>query len=168
VRGGDALVTFIPGPEAEELRAVVRGFLEKRSGETEVRRLMATDTGSDPAFWRQAAEELGLQGLIIPERFGGAEATAVELGVVFEEMGRALCCAPFLGTTLATVALLAVGDEAANADYLPGVAAGETIAALAWAGSDPLTSTVTAAPAGDGWTLTGVCSPCPPIPPHRA
>jgi alkylation response protein AidB-like acyl-CoA dehydrogenase len=154
-RGGEPLVTFTPGPEAAELRAVVRGFLEKRSGEPEVRRLMETDLGYDPAVWRQAAQELGLQGLVVPERWGGAGATLVELGVVLEEMGRALFCAPFLGTTLATAALLAVGDEAANDDYLPGIAAGDTVATLAWSGSDPLASTITATPRRDGWSLSG-------------
>ena len=150
-------MTFTPGPDAEELRTVVRGFLEKRSSEAEVRRLMETESGYDPAVWRQAAEELGLQGLIIPERWGGAEASLVELGVVLEEMGRALFCAPFLGTVaLAANALLAVGDEAANEAHLPGIAAGTTVATLAWAGNDPLTSTITAAPDGaSGWLLTG-------------
>jgi alkylation response protein AidB-like acyl-CoA dehydrogenase len=153
--GGQA-VTFTPGPDAEELRTVVRGFLEKRSSEAEVRRLMETESGYDPAVWRQAAEELGLQGLVIPERWGGSEASLVELGVVLEEMGRALYCAPFLGTVaLAANALLAVGDEAANEAHLPGIASGQTIATLAWAGNDPLASTITAAPDGDGWRLTG-------------
>ncbi|HEX4246902.1 MAG TPA: acyl-CoA dehydrogenase family protein [Pseudonocardia sp.] len=150
-------MTFTPGPDAEELRTVVRGFLEKRSSEAEVRRLMETESGYDPAVWRQAAEELGLQGLIIPERWGGSEASPIELGVVLEEMGRALFCAPFLGTVvLAANTLLAVGDEAANEAYLPGIASGQTVATLAWGGGDPLNSTITAEPAGgDGWTLTG-------------
>ena len=150
-------MTFTPGPDAEELRTVVRGFLEKRSSEAEVRRLMETESGYDPVVWRQAAEELGLQGLVIPERWGGSEASLVELGVVLEEMGRALFCAPFLGTVaLAANALLAVGDEAANEAHLPGIAAGQTVATLAWAGNDPLTSTISAASDGaGGWTLTG-------------
>jgi alkylation response protein AidB-like acyl-CoA dehydrogenase len=149
-------MTFSPGPDAEELRAVVRGFLEKRSTEADVRTLMETETGYHPAVWRQAAEELGLQGLIIPERWGGSEATLVELGLVLEEMGRALLCAPFFGTVaLAANTLLAVGDEAANEAYLPGIAAGDTVATLAWGGADPLASTITAAPVGHGWSLTG-------------
>ena len=149
-------MTFTPGPDAEELRTVVRGFLEKRSSEAEVRRLMETESGYDPAVWRQAAEELGLQGLVIPERWGGSEASLVELGVVLEEMGRALFCAPFLGTVaLAANALLAVGDEAANEAHLPGIAAGTTVATLAWAGNNPLTSTIIAEPDGAGWRLTG-------------
>jgi alkylation response protein AidB-like acyl-CoA dehydrogenase len=90
------------------------------------------------AVWRQAAEELGLQGLIVPEQWGGSGASLIELGVVFEEMGRALFGAPFFGTAgLAVPALLAVDDAAACAQYLPGIAAGETIATLAWGGADP-------------------------------
>ena len=148
--------SFIPGPEDEELRAVVRSFLRKRSAEDDVRRLMETGTGFDPAVWRQAAKELGLQGLIIPERWGGSGASLVELGVVFEEMGRALFGAPFFGTVgLAVPALLAVDDAAACAEYLPGIAAGETIATLAWGGADPQGSTLAARRDGSGWLLSG-------------
>jgi alkylation response protein AidB-like acyl-CoA dehydrogenase len=149
-------VSFIPGPDAEELRAVVRGFLQKRSTEDDVRRLMETDAGFDRDVWRQIGEELGLQGLIIPERWGGSGASLIELGVVFEEMGRALFCAPFLGTVgLATTMLLAVDDAGANERYLPGIAAGETIATLAWAGDEPLASTLTARRDGSAWLLNG-------------
>jgi alkylation response protein AidB-like acyl-CoA dehydrogenase len=149
-------VSFIPGPDAEELRAVVRGFLQKRSTEDDVRRLMETDAGFDRDVWRRLAEELGLQGLIIPERWGGSGASLIELGVVFEEMGRVLFCAPFLGTVgLATTMLLAVDDAAANERYLPGLASGETIATLAWGGDAPPATTLTARRAGSAWTLNG-------------
>jgi alkylation response protein AidB-like acyl-CoA dehydrogenase len=148
-------VTFIPGADAEELRTVVREFLAKRSAQAEVRRLMETPAGYDPAVWRQAAAELGLQGLIIPERWGGSEASLIELGVVLEEMGRALFCAPFFATVaLAANTLLSLGDEAANERYLPGIAAGDTVATLAW-GGDPLASTVTAAQTDGAWRLSG-------------
>ncbi|HSY14883.1 MAG TPA: acyl-CoA dehydrogenase family protein [Jatrophihabitantaceae bacterium] len=154
--GDEVQVNFNPGPEAEELRAVVRGFLQKRSAEDEVRRLMETDAGFDRAVWEQAADELGLQGLIIPERWGGSGASLIELGVVFEEMGRGLFGAPFLGTVgLAVTALLAVGDAGAMAEYLPGIAAGETVATLAWGGADPMTSTLTAVRDGASWQLSG-------------
>ena len=75
--------------EQDELRRLVRRFLEEKSPETEVRRLMATTEGYDPAVWRQMAEQLGLQALIIPESYGGAGFTYVELEVVLEEMGAA-------------------------------------------------------------------------------
>ena len=118
--------------EQDELRKMVRRFLEEKSPESEVRRLMATTEGYDPAVWHQMANELALQGLGIPEEFGGQGYGPVELYVVFEEMGAALLCAPYFSTVaLAANALLLVGDDAAKAAYLPGIASGETIATLA-------------------------------------
>src|SRR5579871_4253807 len=118
--------------EQEELRRLVRRFLEEKSPETEVRRLMATPEGYDPAVWRQMADQLGLQALIIPEEDGGAGFGYVELAVVLEEMGAALLCAPYFSTVaLATNALLSSGDDVARKKWLPGIAAGETIATLA-------------------------------------
>ena len=145
-------MSFIPGEDAEDLRRIVRGFLEKRSSEDVVRTLMDTGSGHDPVVWAQAAEELGLHGLTVPEEHGGSGATPVELGVVFEEMGAALFCGPFLATVgLAATALIEAGDAA----HLPGIAAGTTIATLAWAGPDPATSTLAATPGTDGWTVSG-------------
>jgi alkylation response protein AidB-like acyl-CoA dehydrogenase len=71
----------MPGEDAEDLRAIVREFLAKRSTDREVRHLMETAAGYDPAVWKQAAGDLGLHGLIIPERHGGSGASPVELGV---------------------------------------------------------------------------------------
>src|SRR5215831_14628374 len=126
-------MNFAFSEEQEELRRTVRAFLEQKSPETEVRRLMETDEGYDPAVWKQMGEQLGLQGLIIPEEFGGSGYSYVELGVVLEEMGRALLCAPYFSTVvLAGNTLLHSGDDAAKKDYLPGIASGETIATVAF------------------------------------
>ena len=84
--------------EQEELRKMVKRFLEEKSPESEVRRLMATSEGYDPAVWEQMAKELALQGLGIPEEFGGQGYGPVELYVVFEEMGAALFCSPYFST----------------------------------------------------------------------
>ena len=145
----------MPGEDAEALRAAVRDFLAARSAEPEIRRLMETAAGYDPAVWAQAAG-LGLPGLLIPERYGGGGATAVELGVVLEEMGAVLYCGPFLATAaLATTALLEMADEQAAAAYLPGIAAGTTIATLAWAGPDLAGSALSAEHGPGGWTVCG-------------
>src|SRR5271165_5533786 len=130
---GTTRVNFAFSEEQEELRKSVRRFLEDKSPETEVRRLMETEEGYDPAVWAQMAQQLGLQGLAIPEEFGGSGYTYVELIVVLEEMGRALLCAPYFSTVaLAANALLASGDEQAKKDLLPGLALGETIATVAF------------------------------------
>jgi alkylation response protein AidB-like acyl-CoA dehydrogenase len=126
-------VNFAFSEEQEELRRSVRRFLEDKSPVSEVRRLMETTEGYDPAVWSQMAGQLGLQGLIIPEEFGGSGFGYVELVVVLEEMGRALLCAPYFSTVaLATNALLTSGDEAAKKELLPGIASGDTIATLAF------------------------------------
>lgn len=129
---------FAFGPEQEELRRTVRQFLDKTSPEAEVRRVMATEQGYDADTWHRMAEELGLLGLAIPEGYGGAGAGFTELGIVAQEMGRALFCGPFLGTAvLAAAALLESADDAAQASWLPAIAAGELIATVALPGTLP-------------------------------
>ena len=146
--------------EQDELRKVVRSFLSKHSTEADVRDLMATTRGYDPAQWRRMGAELGLQGLGVPEEYGGAGCGYVELGIVFEETGRALLCAPYLATVaLAAEALLRSGDEAARKDLLPGIAAGETVATLAFTedgGSwDERGVAARARRTATGWAVTG-------------
>ncbi len=153
-------MNFAFSDEQEELRAAVRRFLAEKSPETEVRRLMDTTEGYDPAVWSQMADQLGLQSLTIPEEFGGSGFTYVELLVVLEEMGAALLCAPFFSSVvLAANALLASGDDEAKKSYLPGIASGETIATLAitedngkW---DFSGIELAATKQGDGWELNG-------------
>lgn len=118
--------------EQEQLREFVRSFMTEKSSEEAVREQMETDNGYDQAVWSQMAEQMGLQSLIIPEEFGGQGFSFVELGVVLEEMGRALLCAPFFSGVVASLAVMHSGDDAAKAAYLPGIASGETIATLAY------------------------------------
>ncbi|MBA2283243.1 MAG: acyl-CoA/acyl-ACP dehydrogenase [Actinomycetota bacterium] len=126
-------MNFAFSEEQEELRRITRQFLESKSSEAEVRRLMETTEGYDQTIWSQMANELGLQSLIIPEEYGGQGFGYVELTVVLEEMGRALLAAPYFSTVaLATNVLLHAGDDAAKQDLLPGIASGDTIATLAF------------------------------------
>ncbi|WP_329521405.1 acyl-CoA dehydrogenase family protein [Spirillospora sp. NBC_01491] len=137
--------------EQRELRATLRRFFADRSPGAEVRRLMETPEGHDPRVWAQMAGQLGLQSLAIPEEYGGAGFGVRELAVVFEEMGRALVCSPYLATVaLAGTALAASSDEAAKRDLLPGIASGDTIATLVEGA--PVTARHDG---GGGWVLDG-------------
>jgi alkylation response protein AidB-like acyl-CoA dehydrogenase len=162
-------VNFAFSEEQEELRRTVRAFLEDKSPSAEVRRLMETEEGYDPALWEQMGSQLGLQGLAIPEEYGGSGYSYVELIVVLEEMGRALLAAPYFSTVaLAANAILHSGDDAAKKELLGGIASGETIATLAltedngrW-DAEGITATATPASAagsgstgGDGYTIDG-------------
>ncbi|MFM8238133.1 MAG: acyl-CoA dehydrogenase family protein [Actinomycetota bacterium] len=153
-------MNFAFSEEQEELRRTVRQFLESKSPETEVRRLMETTEGYDPAVWQQMGQELGLQSIAIPEEYGGQGFTFIELGIVLEEMGRVLLCAPYFSSVvLAAGAILNAATEAEKAELLPGIASGETIATLAFTEPsgkwDAAGITMEATPAGDGWTLSG-------------
>jgi alkylation response protein AidB-like acyl-CoA dehydrogenase len=70
--------------EQDELRSTVRAFLESKSSEEAVREQMETEAGYDAAVWSQMAEQMGLQGLHIPEEYGGSGFGYVELGIVLE------------------------------------------------------------------------------------
>jgi alkylation response protein AidB-like acyl-CoA dehydrogenase len=153
-------VNFAFNEEQEELRKTVRSFLEAKSSEAAVREQMDTESGYDPAVWSQMGEQLGLQGLVIPEEFGGSGYGYIELVVILEEMGRALLPAPFFSTVvLAGNTLIHSGDDQAKADLLPGIASGETIATLAFTEEngrwDEAGITATATADGDTWKLNG-------------
>uniref|UniRef100_A0AAU2AFF1 Acyl-CoA/acyl-ACP dehydrogenase n=1 Tax=Streptomyces sp. NBC_00093 TaxID=2975649 RepID=A0AAU2AFF1_9ACTN len=151
---------FAFSEEQAELGRTVRAFLADTSPETEVRRLMETPEGFDPALWRRMGSELGLQGLAVPEEYGGAGCGPVEVGVVMEEMGRALLCAPFLASAvLATTTLLRSADEEARKSLLPGLASGELVGTLALtedsARWDAAGIGLTARESDGSWLLTG-------------
>ncbi len=131
--------------EQDALRATVRRFCAERSPSSEVRRLMDTTEGFDPAVWKQLAGELGLCGIHIPEELGGSGFTFVELGIVLEEMGRALLAAPFFSSVcLGAGAIMAAGTSEQKKALLPQIASGEVRATLAFT-----------EPSGD-WTLDGI------------
>ncbi len=159
-RGTIRAVNFAFSEEQEELRRMVRRFLEAKSDEAAVRVQMDTTEGYDTAVWAQMAGELGLQSLIVPEEFGGQGFGYVELIVVLEEMGRALLCAPFFSTVaLATNLLVHADDDAARQALLPSIAAGETIVTLAFTEDsgrwDEAGITTPATDRGDGWVIDG-------------
>jgi len=153
-------LNFAFSEEQEELRQTVRRFLDDKSPVSEVRRLMETTEGYDPAVWKQMAQELGLQSLHIPEQYGGQGFSFVELGIVFEEMGRVLLCAPYFATVaLAANTILDAGSDENRASLLPGIAAGETIATLAFTEPngrwDAAGIEMVAKESGDAYTLDG-------------
>ena len=153
-------MNFAFSEEQEQLREAVRKFMEAKSPSSEVRRLMETTEGYDEAVWKQMAQELGLQSLHLPEAHGGQGYTFVELGIVLEEMGRVLLCAPYFSTVvLAADAIMNAGTDAQQGELLPGIASGETIAALAFTEPngrwDASGITMEASGTGDDYQLSG-------------
>ena len=146
--------------EQEQFRAVVRRFLRDHSSRGAVRTQMATTVGYDHAVWRQLSTDLGLTGLQVPERYGGAGAGFVELGIALEEMGRSLLCAPyFASAVLATQAIMNGASDAQKRALLPALAGGTRIATLAWVEPggrwDAAGVAMTATPTRAGYILDG-------------
>ena len=146
--------------EQDEFRTNLRRFLADHSSTKDVRRLMETEAGWDRAGWRALNEALGLTAVRIPEAYDGHGFGFGELGIVLEEMGRALLCAPYFATTvLAAGAILNAGTEADKRALLPGIALGETIATLASAEDDgrwdAAATTLTATRASGTYRLDG-------------
>jgi alkylation response protein AidB-like acyl-CoA dehydrogenase len=141
-------------PEQEEFRATLRRALEARSPTKEVRRLMATEAGFERDGWKRLNQEMGLTAVNIPEAYGGAGFGFGELCIVLEEMGRNCLCAPFFSTAvLASNAILNAGSEAEKKVLLPGIAAGDVTATLAF--DEPAGAVATVARGG---RLTGTKS----------
>jgi alkylation response protein AidB-like acyl-CoA dehydrogenase len=125
-------VNFAFSDEQEAFRETLRRFCQERLPVAEVRRLMEAPEGFDRDTWKQMAAELGLQGLAIPEAYGGQGFGFLELGIALEEMGRELAGGPFFATTcLGARAIQHAGDEAQRRAWLPRIASGEALATLA-------------------------------------
>jgi len=124
-------MNFAFTPEQDMLRDSVRSFLEAKTPMPRVRSLMETATGYDPELWGEMAA-LGWPAMHIPEGYGGAGFSHLELGIVLEEMGRGLTPAPMLSSVvLGANLLLLAGSEEQKKEHLAAIAAGEHTVAVA-------------------------------------
>jgi len=154
-------MTFSLTEEQQALAAAVAAFLDKRSPETEVRRLMEDGGAPNSAVWAQLAGQLGLPGLVVPEQYGGGGFGFLDFALVAECTGAALLVAPLLSTVCAASAVTLSTDEELKSAYLPRLASGDQIGTLAVAeesGSWDITATeATVELADDGQSkLSGV------------
>ena len=116
--------------EQEILRRTARDFLAKEFPKTLVREMEEDASGFRADIWKKMAE-LGWMGLIVPEDYDGIGGGFIDLIVLLEETGRACLVAPFFSTTICTFPLLDAGSEDQKKIFLPRIAAGEEIFALA-------------------------------------
>ena len=118
--------------EQELLRASARRFLENECPTAFVRHRMAEPAAMTDVFWQQLADQ-GWFGILFPEEAGGSGLGLVEMTVLMEEMGRAVMPGPFFSTVLlGGAAILEVGSQAQQQEWLPRIAAGSAKVSLAW------------------------------------
>jgi alkylation response protein AidB-like acyl-CoA dehydrogenase len=118
--------------EQELLKNTARDFLEKECPETLVREMEEDEKGYSPELWKKMAEQ-GWQGLLIPDQYGGADFSYLDLIILIEEFGRALVPGPFISTVVGgTLPLLEAGTDEQKSEHLPKIASGEAIWTLAY------------------------------------
>lgn len=114
---------------AEEARRVIAA----RTDKARLLALLDTTGEYDRGFWETAVAQ-GWTAIALPEAHGGLGLGLVELGIVAQACGRAPAGAPFLNTNDAVAqALLSYGDHDLQAEWLPRLAAGEAVGAVAFA-----------------------------------
>jgi alkylation response protein AidB-like acyl-CoA dehydrogenase len=119
--------------EQSMLRDAARSWVQEKSPVTALRKLRdsGVELGYDAAAWNEMAE-MGWAGVIIPEEYGGSAFGYLSMGLILEEMGRTLTASPLLASALgAASALILGGSEEQKQAWLPKIAAGEIVAALA-------------------------------------
>src|SRR5262249_16787613 len=118
-------VSDVNGIDVDRVRHVARQLLANEA-RTDWVRAAEDDPAAFPSTLWDAAVAAGWTGVVIPESFGGAGASFVELAIVLIELGRALAPGPFLGScVLGTGALLAGGPSPHQERWLPQLARGE-------------------------------------------
>ena len=115
------------------LRNSVSKYLADNYAFDQWRKFTRGDLGRDPKHWSQFAE-LGLLAASLPEEHGGLGGGPVDNLVIMEEFGRALVVEPYVPTVVIGGGVLRhAGSAAQQAEWLPKIAAGETIMAFAFA-----------------------------------
>ncbi|WP_426958601.1 acyl-CoA dehydrogenase family protein [Muricoccus radiodurans] len=148
----------LPTDEQEMVRAAARSFLESECSPKLVRAMEADPLGCPPELWRKAAE-LGWPGISLPEAYGGSGLPLTYLGLILQEVGRAVAPLPLHSTVTAALTIAEAGTKAQCEAILPGVVAGDRILTWAFHETDPrLQSTavqMSAVPEGDHYVLSG-------------
>jgi alkylation response protein AidB-like acyl-CoA dehydrogenase len=119
--------------DREDLRAAVQGTLDRYSSSQQVRAITEGDRQFDRELWNQMGE-LGWTSLLVPEAFGGSDAGMSAAVVVLQALGGHFTPSPYLSSAVLATSILAAGASAPAQKWLPALAQGEAIGAVAMTG----------------------------------
>src|ERR1700754_4353508 len=149
---------FVLTEEQQMLRDSARAFADEKLPIKQLRALRASGAGYDKSAWKEMAE-LGFAGVLVAEEFGGSGFGYIGLGQVLEAQGRTIAASPLLSTALiGASALLIAGNDKQKSEWLPKIASGAAITALAvdeGAHHDPAHVKLAAKKSGAGFSLSG-------------
>lgn len=150
---------FHPSPEAEQLRAEIRAFLDGFMTPEREEELHRTGVSSDPDFTRALVEH-GWIAPAWPVEWGGGGLSAMELIALSQEYGR--YHAPHYATVVTVMvarAVHALAPEALKAEIIPKALGGEITMVLGFTepgcGSDVANAQCRAVRDGDEWVVNG-------------
>lgn len=148
---------FALSEEQRLFDGTLRGYVAERLPLERLRAIADGGSGFDDALWRGLCE-LGLPGLLVPERFGGSGLGLLDAAVAAEALGAQVAPVPFTGLAMATFAVREAGTPAQQENWLRrivnararfGVAfaglAGQTGMAMATLADDRLSGSIAAA-----------------------
>jgi alkylation response protein AidB-like acyl-CoA dehydrogenase len=146
--------------EQRMLRETTRGVCAQYAPIAVVRAMEDDPLGYPADLWRQMGA-LGLTGLTLPERYGGAGQSVLEGAIIYEELGRALApCPHFVSAVMCGGVLARAGSDEQKQRWLAPIAAGEAVLTPAWleptGGYGPRGVALRAVADGSGYRLTGV------------
>jgi alkylation response protein AidB-like acyl-CoA dehydrogenase len=145
--------------EQKLLQQTARDFLAEHSPLSTCREILEGDQAYAASLWKGAAE-MGWQGAVIPEQFGGAEFGHLELAMIAYEVGRALAPIPFGPSVyVATEAILRLGSDAQQNTWLPKLASGDAIGTFAFTEKPGQNTTAGVAATVSGGKLSGTKLP---------
>ena len=146
--------------EQSMLRDAAKSWTQEKSPVTAFRKMRdsGVEIGYDAKAWNEMAE-MGWAGVIIPEEYGGSAFGYLSMGLILEELGRTLTASPLIASGVgAASALVLGGSDAQKSEWLPKIADGSVVGALAvdeGAHHTPEKVTLTAAKSGAGYSLSG-------------
>jgi alkylation response protein AidB-like acyl-CoA dehydrogenase len=146
--------------DQQMLAESAKGFLAQNAPIAEMRKLRdeKSPDGFSRDLWAKFAE-MGWTGMVIPEKHGGLDFGYVGAGLICEQMGRNLTASPFLSTAvMAATALKRAGTSAQQDKWLPAIASGKALMALAvdeGRKHNPAGTALKAVKQGNGFRLDG-------------
>jgi alkylation response protein AidB-like acyl-CoA dehydrogenase len=152
-------VDFDFSAEQYGLRDEARRFLEEQCPTSHVREFLDDQTSWSRDLWKRMAD-VGWPALAFPEKYGGLGQSFLDLVLLLGELGRALAPVPFLSSVVfCGQIILTHGSEEQRQRFIPGIASGERIGALALAeevqGFEAESMQIQATQDGSGWRLNG-------------
>ncbi len=109
--------------EQELLQQTIRRYIEESLPTPRVREIMQSDSGHDAGVYGELAE-LGVLGVLVPEALGGSGLGLFDAALAAQILGWGAAPVPFLGATMAVVALRSGGTPEQSREWLPRIASG--------------------------------------------